>query len=115
MNLKRQNDVIVLGLEGAGKSLLIRQLKLAAEKGPDEIGPETNPTAGFDTNKIKISSGGDKKTDVHVNEVGSAMISTWYKFISNSKSIIVSQYCLSLINLNSSSSTYRTVCKWQTH
>ena len=56
MNLKRQNDVIVLGLEGAGKSLIIRQLKQSAEKGPHELSPETNPTAGFDTNKIKIST-----------------------------------------------------------
>ena len=61
MNLKRQNDAIVLGLEGAGKSLIIRQLKQASEKGPAEMSPETNPTAGFDTNKIKIATGTGKK------------------------------------------------------
>ena len=77
MNLKRQNDVLVLGLEGAGKSLLIKQLKMTSDQEPTLMSPETNPTAGFDTTKIKLTLGSGKRQDVFVNEVGSAMISKW--------------------------------------
>ena len=102
MNLKRQNDVLVFGLEGAGKSLMIRQLKTASEKEPSILTPETNPTAGFDTTKIKLTLTTGKKQEVFVNEVGSAMISTWYKFISNSKCIIVSQWSVNIVICSSS-------------
>ena len=47
MNLKRQNDVLVLGLESVGKSLLIKQLCKDGELVEHEF--HTNPTSGFDT------------------------------------------------------------------
>ena len=57
--------------------------------------PELNPTAGFDTTTIKIGlidSGSAKmssrRKEVYINEVGSVMVSTWSKFIVNSRSII---------------------------
>ena len=85
--------MLVLGLANVGKSLLVKQLLNQASKkdfgkseGEGEISMMTNATAGFDTNKLRLPSG----KDVFLNEVGSAMISTWHQFISNSRSIIVS-------------------------
>ena len=44
------------------------------DSGEGEIPMMTNATAGFDTNKLRLPSG----KDVFLNEVGSAMISTWH-------------------------------------
>jgi len=79
MNLNRETDVLVLGMESVGKSLLIKSLVRAAndkKKSTDQISSETNPTVGFDTNKLKVGG-----RELYVNEVGSSMISNWYKFM----------------------------------
>ena len=90
----------MIGLANAGKTLLVKQLlnqvtkkkSTSAGNGTEiAVNPVTNPTIGFDTNTLKIS--GEKKgskADVFLNEVGSAMISTWHQFTANSKSILVS-------------------------
>jgi GTPase SAR1 family protein len=41
---KRRTDILVLGLEGVGKSLLIKKLKGLNLNSKDHIGFETNPT-----------------------------------------------------------------------
>jgi hypothetical protein len=55
------------------------------EKTIDEFTDITNPTMGFDTQSVTIQG---KLT--YINEVGSAMISNWHKFIADASSIIVS-------------------------
>ena len=104
---------MVLGLEGAGKSLLVKQLKQVANyiqnqsksnikelqsgKVALDLPPQTNPTTGFDTVQMKVNTEGHGKQIIYLNEVGSAMISAWHKFLQNSKSIIVNDpiylYC----------------------
>ena len=104
---KRSNDVLVIGLANVGKTLLVKQLLNQAQKprqkagttaddGTNPIEPITNPTSGFDTNKLRLPSG----MEVYLNEVGSAMISTWHQFVTNSRSIMVSKHtnnCLTCV------------------
>ena len=76
--------MLVLGLANTGKTLLVKQLLIQVTKKGDSreevvLDPVTNPTTGFDTNKLRLR-GGKKggEGDVFLNEVGSAMISTWH-------------------------------------
>eukprot|EP00347_Sterkiella_histriomuscorum_P000117 403377109 len=85
---KRKTHILVLGLEGVGKTLMIKRLKQISLQKKDndqlqEMDFETNPTTGFDTNTLKIDN-----QEYFINEVGSAMISNWHKFIHDSQSII---------------------------
>ena len=80
----------------AQKQAASAENQAAAEVTAVPLDPMTNPTAGFDTNKLRLAS----KREVFLNEVGSAMISTWHQFISNSRSILVSTnsvLCLSVM------------------
>ena len=91
--MKRETHALVLGLEQAGKTLLIRRLKKVCSKDKEqeengetgEMAGVTNPTTGFDTSSMVI----DGRT-IYVNEIGSAMISNWHKFVPDAKTILVS-------------------------
>jgi len=75
---------LILGLEDSGKSLLIRRLhQQPKDHQTDALHLETNPTVGFDTNTITL-----KGREYYVNEVGSAMIGNWYKFLADTKLVL---------------------------
>jgi len=66
----------------------------------------TNPTTGFDTNMLTLEN-----RSVYVNEVGSAMISNWHKFVPDAKSIVFVVDVTNLVQLANSLVEFLTVMR----
>lgn len=72
-------EVLVLGAEGSGKSLLIRKLKqlCANDVEEDEDQSEsTIPTVGVDISTLRIEG-----TELGIREIGATMASKWSSYI----------------------------------
>lgn len=79
-------EILILGGENAGKSLLIKRIQESTAPGWDcNLSSEsTQPTVGVELNEICLKS----LNRVSVREIGSALSSQWPKYIPNCSHII---------------------------
>lgn len=80
------SNILVLGAEGTGKSLLLKRLSFLATKLDEEFDfniPSTVPTVGTDIVKIKVD-----RNEFVLREVGGTMAPLWKNYYSDSKAII---------------------------
>ena len=79
-------NILVLGPEGSGKSLLIKRLQYLAMNGLDaefEEVPSTVPTVGNDILQLNINS-----KEVTLREVGGAMAPIWKNYYKHADALI---------------------------
>ena len=72
-------EVLVLGAEGSGKSLLIRKLKQLynhSVEGDEDQSESTIPTVGVDISTFRV-----KDIEFSVREIGATMASKWNSYI----------------------------------
>mmetsp|Transcript_22152 Transcript_22152/g.36699 ORF Transcript_22152/g.36699 Transcript_22152/m.36699 type:complete len:175 (+) Transcript_22152:80-604(+) len=78
-------EILVLGCSGAGKSLLVKQLKNIASNGfasPLEA-CDSQPTIGVELDKIQI-----RKKRIDVRELGGTLVEVWPKYFPASLAVI---------------------------
>ena len=108
-------NILVLGAEGCGKSLLIKRLQHLTAKGINEVFdeiPPTVPTVGNDIVKIKIN----KKENI-LREIGGAMAPIWKNYYKDANAVIyvidksnqfqISASCIMLLDMLSHPSIKR--------
>eukprot|EP00128_Syssomonas_multiformis_P010376 Colp12_sorted_trinity150504_noHs@34644 len=86
-------SALLLGPSGAGKTLLVRQLRslCAAKKANEPFSPNTVPTVGADLHEIN-----DGKRTFSIRELGGAMAPVWEKYFKDCSTII---YLLDMANM----------------
>ena len=79
-------EILVLGAEGSGKSLLIRRVKEHTEGkfSVDTTSESTIPTTGVEIVHVELSS----DVSCNVREIGSAISSRWDSYLSESCGLI---------------------------
>ena len=79
-------ECLVLGVEGAGKSLLLRRLWEVCCGGPSELlNDSISPTVGQDVIAVK----GRKESSVSIREIGGRMGSAWMSYTDLCSSVIL--------------------------
>ncbi|DBA81427.1 hypothetical protein WJX77_009874 [Trebouxia sp. C0004] len=75
------SELLVLGLEGAGKSLLMRQICNVANRVQKAI-PLTQPTVGVELYKVNLRSKYSSQV-THAREIGGCMRPVWPQYFAN--------------------------------
>ena len=79
-------ELLILGAEGSGKSLLIRKLKqlcTITEEIDEDQSESTIPTIGVDISSIEVDG-----IDLTVREIGGSMASKWHSYIPDSSALL---------------------------
>ncbi|KAF5831372.1 ADP-ribosylation factor family-domain-containing protein [Dunaliella salina] len=79
-------DVLIIGLEGAGKTLLIRRLQ-SLHNPSRKVNPQTFPTSGTETNEIACQPH-PRFSKIWAREVGGCMAPIWYKYYEECRSVL---------------------------
>ncbi|KAG2383544.1 hypothetical protein C9374_004215 [Naegleria lovaniensis] len=101
-------DVLMLGLQGSGKSFLIKQMKNYLQNNDYLTFYDGLPTNGVNLDELII--GGKKKSKkIKLREVGGGIILTWHRYLDECKVIVfvidssctmqLSSSCIELLNL----------------
>mmetsp|Transcript_14490 Transcript_14490/g.39238 ORF Transcript_14490/g.39238 Transcript_14490/m.39238 type:complete len:203 (+) Transcript_14490:59-667(+) len=79
-------DVLIIGLEGAGKTLLIRRLQ-SLHNPSRKVNPQTFPTSGTETSEIACQPH-PRFSKIWAREVGGCMAPIWYKYYEECRSLL---------------------------
>jgi len=81
-------SVLVLGMEGSGKTAVIKRLLAHAkseEPSPDALPPATQPTMGVEMYTLTL---GKPKQRFEVKEVGGQMVQLWDRYFEDAQMVI---------------------------
>ena len=84
---QKEIDVLILGHEDTGKSIMLENLKAINSERKKDI-DKSAPTVGYDKQNFKIDS-----QQYSVAELGSPIFQNWMKFVPKAKSIIFMVNC----------------------